>query len=89
VADGADRHRTNESDSDAAVVQALPAVPFRQDGQGASPVVRQMANDDQSAATLPLFRLQPAVLERATATNRARLGSLTDDWCPASVNGSV
>src|SRR4051812_26195904 len=69
--------------SDAAVVQALPAVPFRQDGQVAGPVVRQMASDDQSAATLPLFRLQPAVLERGTATNRARVESSTDDWCAA------
>src|SRR3954453_19903555 len=59
--------------SDAAVVQALPAVRFRQDGQVAGPLVRQMANDDQSAATVPLFRLQRAVLERATATNRARV----------------
>src|SRR3954471_22955108 len=75
--------------SDAAVVQALPAVRLRQDGQIAGPVVRQIANDDASAATVPLFRLQPAVLERGTATHRARLGSLTDDWCPASVNGSV
>src|SRR4051812_30903113 len=63
---------------DAAVVQALPAVRFRQDGQVAGPLVRQMANNDQSAATLPLFRLQPAVLDRATATNRARIGSLID-----------
>jgi hypothetical protein len=49
-----------------AVVQILPALSFGQDRQIPSPLVHEMADDTQREASVPLLRLWPPLLERAT-----------------------